>query len=67
MVNQTIERFKNEKLLPQKTTAGIKVSNPKTLKFYIASNNPWRQVINSVKCHTSEISRLVHHHLQPVV
>ena len=40
MVYQTIERFKNEKLLPQKTTAGIKVSNPKTLKFYIASNNP---------------------------
>ena len=67
MVNQTIERLKNEKLLTQKTTAGIKVSNPKTLKLYIASNNPGRQVINSIKCHISEISRLVHHHLQPVV
>ena len=36
MFNQTIERFKNEKLLPQKTADGLKVSKPKTPKFYIS-------------------------------
>ena len=72
MVNQTIERFKNEKLLPKKTADSLKVSNPKTPKFYISPkihtpNNPRRLVINSIECHTSEISRFVDHHLQPVV
>ena len=50
MVNQTIERFKNEKLHPQKTADGLKVSNSKTPKFYVSSkihkpNNPGRPVI----------------------
>ena len=72
MVNETIERFKNEKLLPKKTADGLKVSNPKTPKFYISPkihkpNNPGRPVISSIECHTSEISRFVDHHLQPVV
>ena len=72
MVNQTIERFKNEKLLLQKIADGLKITNPKTPKFYISPkihkpNNPGRPVINSIECHTSEISRFVDHHLQPVV
>ena len=45
MVKQTVERFKNEKLLPQETVNGLKVNNPKTTKFYISPiiykpNNP---------------------------
>ena len=79
MINQTIERFKNEKLLPQKTADGVKVTNPKAPKFYISPkihkpNNPGRSAINSqcqlnnkLECQTSEISRFVDHHLQPVV
>ena len=72
MVNQTIERIKNEKLLRQETADGLKVTNPKTAKFYISPkihkpNNPGRPVINSIECHTLEILRLVDHHLQPVV
>ena len=72
MVNQTIERFKNEKLLPQKVVDRLKVTNPKTPKFYISPkihkpNNPGRPVINSIECNTSEISRFVDHHFQPVV
>ena len=72
MVNQTIERFKKENFLPQKIADGLKVTNPKTPKLYIAPNihkpnNPGRPVINSIECHTSEISRFVDHHLQPVV
>ena len=72
MVNQTIEKFKNEKLLPQKIADGLKITNPKTPKFYVSpkihkTNNPGRPVINSIECHTSEISRFVDHDLQPVV
>ena len=57
MVNETIERFKNEKLLPKKTVDGLKVSSPKAPKFYISPkihkpNNPERPVINSTECHT---------------
>ena len=39
-----------------KNKDGLKVSNPMTPKFYIL-----------IECHTSEISRFVDHHLQPVV
>ena len=72
IVNQTIERFKNEKLLSQKIADGLKITNPNTPNFYISPkihkpNNPGRPVINSIECHTSEILRFVDHHLQPVV
>ena len=75
MVNQTICRLIYVKLLPNKTADGLKVSNPKTPKFYISPkihkpNNPGRPVINSIECrtcHTLEILRFVDHHLQPVV
>ena len=60
IVNQTIERFENEKLLPQKFVDGLKITNPKTPKFYILPrihepNNPRGTVINSIESHTSEI------------
>ena len=68
MVNQAIEKIKNEKLLPQKVADGLKVTNSKTPKFYISPkihkpNNPGRPVINPIECHTSKISRFVYHHL----
>ena len=45
---------------------GLKVSNPKTPKFYISPkihkpNNPRRPVIISIECHTPENSRFVDH------
>ena len=72
MVNKSIERFKNKELLPKKTADRLKVSNPKTPKFYISlkihkPNSPGRPVINSIEYHTSEISGIVDHRLQPVV
>ena len=72
LVNDTIDRFKKENLLSKKLADGLKSVNPKTPKFYISpkihkENNPGRPVINSINCHTSEISRFVDHHLQPVV
>ena len=46
--------------------------NPKTPKFHVSSkrykkNNQGRPVINSVNCHTSEISHFVDYHIQPLV
>ena len=46
--------------------------NVKTPKFYISpkihkENNPGRPVINSINYYTSEISRFIDHHLQPLV
>ena len=67
MVNQTIEMFKKRKIL-KKYADGLKLSNPKTLKFYITQkihkpNNPGRPEINSIECHASVILRFLDHHL----
>ena len=45
MVNDTLDRLKNENLLSKKTAEGLKVIYPKTPKFYITpkiqkENNP---------------------------
>ena len=72
MVNDTLHRFENENLLSKKVAWGLKVINPKTPKFYITpitqkENNPGRPVINSINCHTSEISPFVENHSQHLV
>ena len=72
LVNDTIDRFKKENQLSKKLADGLRSANPETPKFYISpkiykENNPRRPVINSITCHTSEISRFVDHHLQPLV
>ena len=72
LVNETIVRFKKENLLSKKLADGLKSVNPKPPKFYTSpkiqkENNPGRPVINPINCHTSEISRFVDHHLQPLV
>ena len=72
LVNDTIQRFKKEKLLGEKIADDLKVSNPKTPKFYMEQKNhkkvnPGRPVVSSVNCHTSSISKYVDYHLQPIV
>ena len=72
LVNDSIDRFKKENLISNKLADGLKSVNPKTPKFYISpkihkENNQGRPVINSINCHTFEISRFVDHHLQPLV
>ena len=72
LVSDTIDRFKEENLLSKKLADGLKSVNPKPPKFYISPKihkeiNPGRPVINSINCHTSEISRFGDHHLQPLV
>ena len=64
LVNDTITRFKKEKLLPQNIADGLSTSNTRTPKFYLSPkihkpNNPGRPVISSVDCHTLNISQYV--------
>ena len=72
MIKDTIDTFKKENLLSEKLDDGLKSVNPKTSTFHILpkihkENNPERPVINSINCHSSEISRFVDHYLQPLV
>ena len=68
LVNDTINRFKKEKLLPQNIADGLCTSNPRTPKFYLSPkihkpNNPGRPAVSSVDRHTSNISRYADYHL----
>ena len=71
-INTTIERFKEEGVITDKIAEGLKTDEPKTSKFYLnpkihKKNNPGMPVINSVECHSSNISKYVDYHLQPEV
>ena len=72
LVNDTIERFKKQKLINEKVAEGLKRNNPKAPKFYLRpkihkEGNPGRPVVSSVNCHTANISKYVDCHLQPIV
>ena len=72
LVNDTIERFKKQKLINEKVAEGLKRNDPKTPKFYLRSKihkegNPGRPVVSSVNCQTASISKYVNYHLQPIV
>ena len=72
LANDTIERFKKQKLINEKVAEGLKRNDPKTPKFYLRpkihkEGNPGRPVVSSVNCHTSNISKYVDYHLQPIV
>ena len=72
LVNDTIQKFKKEELFKEKNADGLKVSNPKTPKFYIQpkihnKDNPGRPVVRSVNCFTASISKDVGYHLQAIV
>ena len=72
LVSDTRDIFKKENLLSKKLADGLKSVSSNPPKFYISpkihkENNLGRPVINSINCHTSEISLFVDHHLQPLV
>ena len=72
LVNDTISRFKNDKLITENIAKGLQVQQPETPKFYTRpkihkTGNPGRPVVSSVNCHTSTISKYVNFHLQPIV
>ena len=72
LLNDTIERFKKQKLINEKVAEGLKRNDPKTAKFYLRpkihkEGNPGHPVVSSVNCHTANISKYVDYHLQPIV
>lgn len=71
-INKTIERFKNEGLITEKVAKGLHCHEPKTPKFSLLpkihkESIPGRPVIDSVNCHSTQISKYVDYHLQPEV
>ena len=72
LVNDTITRFKNDKLITENIAKGFQVEQPDTPKFYTRpkihkTGKPGRSVVSSVNCHTYTISKYVDFHLQPIV
>ena len=72
LVNDKIETFKKQRLINEKVPEGLKINDPKTLKFYLRpkihqEGNPGRAVVSSVNCHIANISKYVDYYLQPVV
>ena len=72
LVNDTIERFKKQKLMNANVTEGLKRNDPKNPKFYLRpkihkESNPSCLVISSVNCHTANISKYVDYLLQHIV
>ena len=71
-INKTRERFKNEGLITGKVANGLKSHEPKTPKFSLLpkihkEGIPGPPVIDSVNCHSTQISKYVDYHLQPEV
>lgn len=72
LIDQTIETFKNERLLNENVTDGLNVKNPRTPKFYNSPktsklDNLGRSVMTFVNSLTSKISEYVDYHLQPLM
>ena len=68
LVNDAIERFKEQKLVNEKVAEGLERNDPKAPKFYLRpkkckESNPLRPVVSSVNCHTLNISKYVNCHL----
>ena len=60
LVKDTIQRFKNQKMMKEKVTEGLKTENRRTLKLYLRpkihkKGNSGCPVVSSVNCHTSNI------------
>ena len=71
-INNTIDQFKNEGIIQEKVAKGLKVDNPKTPKLSTfpklhKEGIPGRPVIDSMNCHSMQISKYVDYHLQPEV
>ena len=71
IVNEAITQLANEKLLDERTAKHLRPDNPKTPKFYTLpkvhkKKNPGRPIIAALNSPTTNLSRFVDHHLQPL-
>ena len=72
LTNQTIDGFTKEQLINGNIANGLKNPSPRTPQFYISpkiqkEGNPGRPVVSSINCHTTNISKFIDYHLQPIV
>ena len=70
-INATIDRFGEEKLIPEKTAKALKTTDPKTPRFYMLPKVhkpgvPGRPIISAIGSPTSKIAEYVDYHLQPL-
>ena len=72
LANDTITRFKNDKLITENIAKGLHVQQLKTPNFYTQpkinkAGNPGHPVVSFINCHTNTIPKYVDFHLQPIV
>ena len=71
LIENTLDEFVHNGDISEAIAEGLKPSNSKTPRFYMLpkihkNSNPGRPVVSSVKSHTSQISKYVDHHIQPL-
>ena len=71
IINNNIDNLAKKSEITTKVSESLKNDKPKTPKFYMLpkihkANNPGRPVVNSIDSHTSNISKYVDFHLQPL-
>ena len=70
-VNEAISQLAAENLIDEKTAKHLRPKDPRTPKFYMLPkvhkpNNPGRPIIAAINSPTTNLSRYVDHHLQPL-
>ena len=65
LINDANYRFKQEPLTPKETVETLKIKDPEARVRKI--NNPGIPVASSIGCHSTNISKFVDYHLQPIV
>ena len=64
LINETIDRFKQEQLIPKETAETLKIKDQEAPKFHMLpkiykSHNPGRPVLSYIGCHSTIISKIV--------
>ena len=70
IISYTVETFQWQLVLLKCICDNLKAAKVKTQHFYITpkvhkKDMPGRLFVSSIDCHTSKISKLINHHLQP--
>ena len=71
-MKNAIDRFKQGQSIPKETAETLKIKDQEAPKFHMLPkiykiNNPGRPVVSSIGCHSTNISKFVDYHLQPIV
>ena len=72
LINDAIDQFKQEQLIPKETAKSLKIKDPETSKFHMLLkihkiNNPEGQVVSSIGYHSTNILKFVDCHLKLIV